>query len=79
MGWVIAVYWICMIYRLLFVASVVLLSFPFVGVYLAWKVWVAFGLGVLFFIYSLYSAVRHISEKGKEESEDSSEDVRKQE
>ena len=55
-----------MIYRLIFVASVVLLSFPFVGVYLKWKVWVAFGLGVLFFVYSVYSAVRHVAEKRRE-------------
>lgn len=68
-----------MIYRSLFVASVVLLSFPFVGVYLTWKVWVAFGLGVLFFIYSIYSAVRYISEKGGKEAEDASESARKQE
>ena len=72
----IAVYWFYMIYRLMFIASVVLLSFPFVGVYLAWKVWVAFGLGVLFFIYSVYSAVRHVSEKGEKELE---EHARKQE
>ena len=57
-----------MIYRLIFVASVVLLSFPFVGVYLAWKVWVAFGLGIIFFIYSIYSAIQHIIEKGADES-----------
>ena len=59
-----------MIHRLIFVASIILLSFPFVGVYLAWKVWVAFGFGVLFFIYSIYSAVRHIAEKGEREAED---------
>ena len=53
-----------MIYRLIFIASIILLLFPFVGVYLAWKVWVAFGLGVLFFVYSVYSAVRHVAKKG---------------
>ena len=61
-----------MIYRLIFVASVVLLSFPFVGVYLEWKMWVAFGIGALFFIYSVYSAIRHISEKEEKEEKDES-------
>ena len=55
-----------MIYRLIFIASVVLLSFPFVGVPSEWMRWVAFGLGVLFFIYSVYSGTQHITEKGKE-------------
>lgn len=58
-----------MIYRLIFVASVVLLSFPFVGVYLAWKVWVAFGIGVLFFVYSVYCAARYVAKKGEKESD----------
>lgn len=57
-----------MIYRLIFFASVVLLSFPFVGVYLQWKVWVAFGLGVLFFVYSIYAAIRHVSDKRESEA-----------
>ncbi len=56
-----------MIYRLIFVASVVLLSFPFVGVPSEWMRWVAFGLGALFFIYSVYSGTRHIAEKREED------------
>ena len=56
-----------MIYRLIFVASVLLLSFPFVGVPSEWMRWTAFGLGVLFFIYSVYSGTRHIAEKGKKD------------
>ena len=68
-----------MIYRLIFIASVVLLSFPFVGVYLEWKVWAAFGLGVLFFVYSIYSAIRYVAEKQEKESRELAEHVRKQE
>ena len=57
------VYWLYMIDRFVFVASLILLSFPFVGVYNEWKMWVAFGLGAIFFIYSVYRAVQYISEK----------------
>lgn len=54
-----------MIYRLIFVSSVILMSFPFVGVYIVWKVWIAFIIGILFFVYSVYSAVRYISDKSE--------------
>ena len=61
-----------MIHRLIFISSVILLSFPFVGVPSEWMRWVAFGLGVLFFIYSVYSGTRHIAEKEKKSAEEQS-------
>ncbi|MCY4577166.1 MAG: hypothetical protein OXB96_01900 [Candidatus Kaiserbacteria bacterium] len=61
-----------MIHRLIFITSVLLLSFPFVGVPGEWKVWVAFGIGTLFFIYSIYSATQHISEKEVESNTETS-------
>ena len=67
-----------MIYRLIFVASVVLLSFPFIGVPSEWVRWVAFGLGVLFFIYSVYSGTRHIAEKGKEKEDEAEHTTKEQ-
>ena len=79
LGKMIAVYWICMIYRFIFFASVVLLSFPFVGVYLQWKVWIAFGLGVLFFVYSVYSVVRHVADRREDSSEERVEHSKAQE
>lgn len=53
-------YTVIVIYRFIFIASIVLLLFPFVGVYLAWKVWVAFGIGVVFFVYSVYCATKGV-------------------
>ena len=38
----------------------------------------AFGLGVFFFAYSVYSAIRHISEKSEGEAEDVAEYIRGQ-
>ena len=63
-----------MIHRLLFVASILLMAFPFVGIYEQWKMWVAFGLGLLFFVYSVYSAVRYISDKNAKQTEEEEED-----
>ena len=68
-----------MIYRLIFVASVVLLSFPFVGVPSEWVRWVGFGIGVLFFIYSIYSATQHIAEKGEKDTNTTTEHTTKKE
>lgn len=47
-----------MIDRLIFVTGIILISFPFIGVYMAWKVWVAFAIGCVFIIYSVYNAAR---------------------
>ena len=44
--------------RLLFILSLILLLLPFVGVYLEWRVWVAFGVGVILFIYLIIYVVK---------------------
>ena len=44
--------------RFIFVSGIILFLFPFIGVYMLWKVWIAFAIGFCFILYSIYTAVK---------------------
>ena len=51
--------------RFIFISGVILFLFPFIGVYSVWKMWVAFGLGCCFILYSIYTATQGGSSRSK--------------
>lgn len=52
------VYYDCMSHRLLTILGIVLVLFPFIAVYAAWKSWLAFGIGAIILLCVFCEAVR---------------------
>lgn len=48
-----------MLDRLVFIASIILLLLPFIGIYSEWKIWIAFSLGAMFFLFVIIKAIRN--------------------
>ena len=51
-----------MVRRLLLFSGFLLILLPFVGLYEDWKIWTAFFIGLVLFVYAVYTALRDFSE-----------------